>query len=93
MWRSLCDCCMNYVNNLFLDRNENISTHNISTGGKQRINLARAIIRNRPIMLLDEFNSNLDQDTEEEILTILERMKGEKIIIAVNHKTKFKITD
>ena len=56
----------------------------ISGGEAQRIALARAFYKNRDILLLDEFTSNLDQNNT---ISILEKLKdySDKTIIAVSH--------
>lgn len=63
---------------------------NFSGGEKQRFSLARALLRKKKILLLDEFTANLDAGTAEEIE---ERVHGMKdcLIIAVTHRTEPKI--
>lgn len=55
-----------------------------SGGEKQRIALARALIRNTPVIILDEATSALDQKTSIEIENIL-LSKGNKTIILISH--------
>ncbi len=57
----------------------------VSSGERQRIGLARALIRDTPILLLDEFTSNLDALNEGIILKKLATIE-DKIIIIVSHK-------
>lgn len=57
----------------------------LSGGEKQRIALARAILRDSPVLLLDEITSALDRDTAKTIVGNLFAMK-EKTIIFVTHK-------
>jgi ABC-type multidrug transport system fused ATPase/permease subunit len=58
----------------------------LSGGEKQRICLARAIIRNAPILILDEPTSALDQLTEKKVIqNIRENINGKTIII-VTHR-------
>ncbi len=59
----------------------------LSGGQKQRIAIARAILSNPDILLLDEITSKLDFDTEKGIMDVIfgEQFKG-KTIIAVSHK-------
>lgn len=61
----------------------------ISTGQKQRLSLARALIRKSPILVLDEATANIDKNTEERILKVLGRQKQAIITIAVTHKDSF----
>ena len=58
---------------------------NISGGEKQRIAIARAIYRNSPILLLDEFTSAIDDNTEKKILNNLRHQKNKTLII-ISHK-------
>lgn len=61
--------------------------HNISGGQRQRIAIARAFLKDAPIILLDEPSSALDVESEGMInLAMKELMKG-KIVIMVTHRT------
>ncbi len=62
---------------------------NISTGQKQRIALARAVLRQPDIYILDEATANLDPDIESRILINLQKYFQGKIIIIVSHKNSF----
>jgi ABC-type multidrug transport system fused ATPase/permease subunit len=57
----------------------------LSGGQQQRIALARALVRDPAILLLDEFTSALDRATEEEILDDLFTSVHEQTIICVTH--------
>jgi len=61
----------------------------LSGGEKQRIALARAIYHQRDVLFLDESTSALDMETEEQILTEINSLKGLKtfIIVAHNYET------
>ena len=60
---------------------------NLSTGQKQRIKLIRLILHDRPIWILDEATSNLDQDIENIILTHLRQLQQEKrkTVLFISH--------
>ena len=61
---------------------------NISGGQKQRIGIARALISKPKILVLDEFTSALDEETEARILKYLKKLKDELnvTIILTSHK-------
>ncbi|WP_294461312.1 ATP-binding cassette domain-containing protein [uncultured Ruminobacter sp.] len=58
----------------------------LSGGEKQRINIARAILKNAPILLLDEVSSALDAENEKLLNQALTELKKNKTIIMVAHK-------
>lgn len=58
----------------------------MSGGQKQRLSIARAIIKNPEILLLDDSLSAVDTETEEEILTNLSRITKDKTAIIVGHR-------
>jgi ABC-type multidrug transport system fused ATPase/permease subunit len=58
----------------------------LSAGEKQRVGLARAFLRNSPLIFLDEPTSNVDGINEGIILNALNAQKGEKAIILVSHR-------
>lgn len=58
----------------------------LSGGQRQRLAIARAIIRNTPIIILDEATSNIDLNTEAEILKDLFSEEKDKTIIFVTHR-------
>jgi len=58
----------------------------ISEGQAQRLSIARALLRNAPIMLLDEATSALDSDTEEQVLKNIIKRHPNKLIIVSTHR-------
>ncbi len=59
---------------------------NISGGQRQRIALARAILKNAPILLLDEFTSALDAETEKAIISDLKEIFRGKTVLLIAHR-------
>ena len=60
--------------------------HNLSGGEKQRIAMARAIIKNSPIMIFDEATSALDNESEFLRQDTITKLKKTKTIITIAHK-------
>lgn len=58
----------------------------LSGGQKQRVSIARAIIKNPPILLLDDCLSAVDTETEEAILNNLNEICKDKTTIIVSHR-------
>ncbi len=59
---------------------------NLSGGQRQRIAIARAIIKDAPILLLDEPTSALDRETEEHINQTISEIAKNKTVITVAHR-------
>jgi subfamily B ATP-binding cassette protein MsbA len=57
----------------------------LSGGQRQRIAIARAIIRNTPILLLDEPTSGLDAESEQAVFEALDRLMKDKTCIVIAH--------
>lgn len=60
---------------------------NISGGEKQRIGIARALINNPELIILDEATSGLDYDTENNVLRTIKKLKKTAIIVSHRHNT------
>lgn len=58
----------------------------LSGGEKQRVAIARTLVKNPPILLLDEATSALDTRTEQEILATLKRLEEGRTTIAIAHR-------
>ena len=57
-----------------------------SQGQKQLLAIARAIVTNPPILLLDEITANLDSMTEEKIVSVLQRASSTHTILSISHR-------
>jgi ABC-type multidrug transport system fused ATPase/permease subunit len=62
------------------------SGEGMSMGQKQRLSLARALIRNPKLLILDEISANLDLHTESEIASGLDQLRGSCTVIIVSHR-------
>ena len=58
----------------------------LSTGQRQRISIARAVVKNAPILLLDEPTASLDVATERQVLARLAEWGRDKVIFLVTHR-------
>ena len=58
----------------------------LSGGEKQRVGIARTLLKNPPILLLDEATSALDSETEQDILESLKNMGKGRSVITIAHR-------
>lgn len=58
----------------------------LSTGQRQRISIARAVVKNAPILLLDEPTASLDVATERRVLARLAEWGRDKVIFLITHR-------
>lgn len=61
---------------------------NLSGGEKQRISIARAIMKDAPVIILDEATANIDPESEQELITAIEALTREKTILMIAHRLK-----
>ena len=60
----------------------------LSGGEKQRISIARAIMKDSPIIILDEATANIDPENEKELMGAIEALTQEKTIFMIAHRLK-----
>jgi len=60
----------------------------LSGGEKQRISIARAIMKDAPVIVLDEATANVDPENEAELISAVEALTKEKTIIMIAHRLK-----
>ncbi len=58
----------------------------LSAGQARRIAIARALLRNAPILLLDEPTENLDPQTEHAVLEAIDRLMAGRTVLLITHK-------
>jgi ABC-type multidrug transport system, ATPase and permease components len=61
---------------------------NLSQGQRHRISIARAILKNSPIVIMDEPTASLDPKLEQEIMSSLEKLMEGKTVFIISHKIK-----
>lgn len=60
----------------------------LSGGEKQRISIARAIMKDAPIIILDEATANVDPENEKELMAAVQALTKEKTILMIAHRLK-----
>ena len=60
----------------------------LSGGEKQRISIARAIMKDAPIIILDEATANVDPENEKDLVSAIEALTKEKTILMIAHRLK-----
>lgn len=60
----------------------------LSGGEKQRISIARAIMKDAPVIILDEATANVDPESEQELTAAIEALTREKTILMIAHRLK-----
>lgn len=60
--------------------------NNLSGGQKQRLSIARALLHDSGVYIFDEATSNIDIESEEIIMQVIEVMKKDKIVILISHR-------
>lgn len=59
---------------------------NLSGGQRQRLALARALLHDSPVYIFDEATSNIDVESENDIMTQISALAGKKTVILISHR-------
>ena len=76
----------------FLQNEEGLKTKllekasNFSGGQCQRLALARALLHNTPVYIFDEATSNIDMESENDIMKVIHNLAKEKTVILISHR-------
>lgn len=60
----------------------------LSGGERQRLSIARAFLKDAPILILDEISASLDVDNEKKIQESLNKLIKDKTVIIISHRLK-----
>ena len=60
----------------------------LSGGERQRISIARAMLKNAPIIILDEATANVDPENEEALMAAVDQLTRDKTVILIAHRLK-----
>lgn len=82
--------CMDFINKLpnGLDTVIGENGSELSGGERQRLSIARAFLKDAPILILDEISANLDVDNEKKIQESLNKLIKDKTVIIISHRLK-----
>lgn len=83
-------CCHEFISQLPNGYNTVIGEggSSLSGGQKQRISIARAIMKDAPVVILDEATANVDPENEKDLMGAIEALTKEKTIIMIAHRLK-----
>ncbi|MEG0451897.1 MAG: ABC transporter ATP-binding protein/permease [Coprobacillus sp.] len=88
IWKALKKVCLDEyfknqdgLNTLILEGGSDLSG-----GQKQRLNLARALLKDSDVYIFDEATSNIDIESEENILSVIQELARQKTVIMITHR-------
>ena len=90
IWKALQKVCLDD----YFQQQEGLNTQilesgsNLSGGQKQRLNLARALLVDCDVYIFDEATSQIDVESEENILKVIEEMSHHKTILMITHRLR-----
>ncbi|MDO5695688.1 MAG: ABC transporter ATP-binding protein [Eubacteriales bacterium] len=82
--------CMDFIEKLPEGFNTEIGENGaeLSGGERQRLSIARAFLKDAPILILDEISASLDVDNEKKIQDTLNKLIKDKTVIIISHRLK-----
>ncbi len=83
-------CCHEFISRLPLGYDTPVGEggSTLSGGEKQRISIARALLKNAPVVLLDEATASLDPENERDVQQALNRLVAGRTVIMIAHRLK-----
>ena len=83
-------CCHDFISSLpqGYDTVVGEGGASLSGGEKQRISIARAMMKNAPVIFLDEATANIDPENENELMRAIQALTAEKTVIMIAHRLK-----
>ena len=83
-------CCHDFISSLpqGYDTVVGEGGASLSGGEKQRISIARAMMKNAPVIFLDEATANVDPENENELMHAIQALTTEKTVIMIAHRLK-----
>ena len=83
-------CCHDFISSLpqGYDTVVGEGGASLSGGEKQRISIARAMMKNAPVIFLDEATANVDPENENELMHAIQALTSEKTVIMIAHRLK-----
>jgi len=71
-----------------LDTGIGEAARNLSEGQRQRLAIARALVANTPVLILDEPSAALDPESEAHLSATMDRLRGRKTLIVITHRQR-----
>ena len=90
--RAVCLSGLDAVLRLLPDNEKTIVGENgatLSGGEKQKVSIARALLKDANVIILDEPSNNLDKDSLSELKCVLDKISREKMVIVIDHNDIF----
>lgn len=83
-------CCHDFIMKLPQKYDTVLGENGVSLSGgeKQRLSIARAIMKDAPVIILDEATANVDPESEAELIAAIDELTKEKTIIMIAHRLK-----